>query len=137
MGGRVMNFTKYNKGNFEKIEWAVKTDGFSFKKIQDLFSEGVEKVQVFGFFFIKSKQFGLQPIAILNDCLLNLPTHKADVVKEMLADKECVDAIRKGECSLKFRKYDSKFNKECYDADFFNTEKTAPVPAGTDDKPLF
>ena len=132
-----MNFTKYNKNNFEKIEWAVKTDGFSFKKISDLYSEGIEKVQVFGFFFIKSENYGLQPIAILKDCLLNLPTHKVEVIKEMLADKESVDAIRIGECSLKFRQYHSKYNKDCFDVDFCDTEKTAPMPTGTDGKPLF
>lgn len=132
-----MDFTKYNKNNFEKIEWNVKTDNFSFKKIGDLFYEGVTKVQVFGFFFIKSENYGLQPIAILEDCLLNLPTHKVDVIKEMLADHESVNAIRNGECSLKIRKYRSKYNKDCFDVDFCDTEKTAPMTTGADGKPLF
>lgn len=115
-----MNFTQYNKNNFEKIEWNVKTDNFSFKKISDLFNEGVVKVQVFGFFFIKSENFGLQPIAILKDCLLNLPTHKKDIISEMLKDKEAVESIKKGGCGLTFRQYKSKYNKDCYDVDFYN-----------------
>ena len=115
-----MNFTQYNKNNFEKIEWNVKTDNFSFKKIGDLFNEGVTKVQVFGFFFIKSENFGLQPIAILKDCLLNLPTHKRDIISEMLKDKEAVESIKKGGCGLTFRQYKSKYNKDCFDVDFCN-----------------
>lgn len=129
-----MNFTQYNKNNFEKIEWNVKTENFSFKKIGDLFDEGVTKVQVFGFFFIKSENYGLQPIAILKDCLLNLPTHKRDIISEMLKDKEAVESIKKGECGLTFRTYKSKYNKDCFDVDFCNY-----VVESTDnaEKPIF
>ena len=119
-----MNFTKYNKNQFEKIEWSKKTEGFSFKKIGDLYKEGVKRVQVFGFFFTKSENYGLQPNAILNDCILNLPTHQKDTISEMLKDKECVKAIDNGECSLEFREYQSKYNKTCYEISFVDTPKT-------------
>ena len=119
-----MNFTQYNKNNFEKIEWGIDTKNFVFKKIGDLYKEGVTKVQVFGFFFIKSENYGLQPIAILKDCLLNLPTHKRDIISDMLKNPECVAAIKNGECSLKFREYKSKYNNKCYDFDFIDTPKT-------------
>ncbi len=119
-----MNFTKYNKNQFEKIEWSKKTDGFSFKKIKDLYEEGVKRVQVFGFFFTKSEDYGLQPNAILADCILNLPTHKKETISEMLKDKECVKAIDNGECSLEFREYKSKYNKTCYEISFIDTPKT-------------
>ena len=120
-----MNFTKYNKNQFEKIEWSKKTDGFSFKKIKDLYEEGVKRVQVFGFFFTKSENYGLQPNAILNDCILNLPTHQKDTISEMLKDKECVKAINNGECSLEFREYQSKYNKTCYEISFVDTPTLA------------
>lgn len=118
-----MNFTKYNKNQFEKIEWSKKTEGFSFKKIKDLYNEGVKRVQVFGFFFTKSENYGLQPNAILSDCILNLPTHQKDTISEMLKDKECVKAIDNGECSLEFREYHSKYNKTCYEISFVDTPK--------------
>lgn len=118
-----MDFTKCNKNQFEKIEWTKKTDGFSFKKIKDLYDEGVKRVQVFGFFFTKSENYGLQPNAILNDCILNLPTHQKDTISEMLKDKDCVKAIDNGECSLSFREYQSKYNKTCYEISFENTQK--------------
>lgn len=122
-----MDFTNFNNNSFKKIEWTVKTDGFSFKKIGDLYNEGINRVQVFGFFFTKSDNYGLQPNAILNDCLLNLPTHLKDTVSKMLANEDCINAIKNGECSLSFRQYNSKYNKVCYAVDFVNTEKTDNV----------
>ena len=117
-----MNFTQFNKNTFEKIEWGVDTNGFVFKKIKDIYEE-TNVVQVFGFFFVKSENYGLQPVAILKDCLLNLPTHKRDIISEMLKNPDAVNAIKNGECSLTFRQYKSKYNKVCYDFDFVNTPK--------------
>ena len=127
-----MNFTQFNKNTFEKIEWGVDTNGFVFKKINDIYEE-TNVVQVFGFFFVKSENYGLQPVAILKDCLLNLPTHKRDIISEMLKKPDAVNAIKNGECSLTFRQYKSKYNKICYDFDFVNTPKAET----TDDQPIF
>ena len=124
MGVEIMDFTKLNKNNFEKIEWNVKTDGFTFKKLSDFYNQGVKVIPVFGFFFTKSENYGLQPVAIGSDCLINLPTHKKDVISDMLKNADCVNAIKNGECSLKVREYKSKYNKTCYDFDFINTPIT-------------
>ena len=122
-----MNFTQFNNNNFEKIEWNVNTEGFTFKKLADFFKSGVKTIQVFGFFFTKSENFGLQPIAITHDCLVNLPTHKKDIISDMLKKADCVSAIKNGECSLKLREYKSKYNKTCYDFDFINTPKATEI----------
>lgn len=119
-----MNFTQYNKNTFEKIEWTKKTDGFKFKKLGDFFKAGQKIVTVYGFFFTKSENYGLQPIAIGDTDLINLPTHKKDIISDMLKNPDCVQAIKNGECSLKIREYKSKYNKVCYDIDFVNTPTT-------------
>lgn len=119
-----MDFTQFNKNTFEKIEWNVNTDGFTFKKLSDFYSQGIKTIQVFGFFFTKSENYGLQPIAISKDCLVNLPTHKKDIISDMLKNADCVNAIKNGECSLKLREYKSKYGKLCYDFDFVDTPKT-------------
>ena len=119
-----MDFTQFNKNTFEKIEWNVNTSGFTFKKLSDFYSQGTRTIQVFGFFFTKSENYGLQPVAITKDCLVNLPTHKKDVISEMLKNADCVNAIKNGECSLKLREYKSKYGKLCYDFDFVDTPKT-------------
>lgn len=119
-----MNFTQYNKNTFKKIEWTKKTDGFKFKKLGDFFKAGQKIVTVYGFFFTKSENYGLQPIAIGDADLINLPTHKKDIISDMLKNPDCVQAIKNGECSLKIREYKSKYNKVCYDIDFVNTPTT-------------
>lgn len=137
MGVKIMDFTKCNKNNFEKIEWNVNTKDFTFKKLSDLYSQGTKTTQVFGFFFIKSENYGLQPIAITKDCLVNLPTYKKDIISDMLKNAECVNAIKNGECSLKLREYKSKYNKVCYDFDFINTPSTTtPETQATDEIPF-
>lgn len=119
-----MDFTQFNKNTFEKIEWNVNTSGFTFRKLSDFYSQGIKTIQVFGFFFTKSENYGLQPVAITKDCLLNLPTHKKDIISDMLKNADCVNAIKNGECSLKLREYKSKYGKLCYDFDFVDTPKT-------------
>ena len=128
-----MNFTQYNTNTFEKIEWNVNTKGFTFKKLADFFKSGVKKIQIFGFFFTKSENYGLQPIAITSDCLVNLPTHKRDIISNMLKNVDCVNAIKNGECSLKLRKYNSKYGKDCYDFDFIDTPTTSATPETTEE----
>ena len=118
-----MNFTQFNKNTFEKIEWNVNTKDFTFRKLSDFHNQGIKTIQVFGFFFTKSENYGLQPIAITKNCLVNLPTHKKDVISEMLKNADCVNAIKNGECSLKLREYKSKYGKLCYDFDFVDTPK--------------
>ena len=124
-----MDFTKLNKNTFEKIEWNVKTDGFTFHKLSDFYNQGIKTIQVYGFFFTKSDEYGLQPVAIAKDCLINLPKHKKDTISDMLKNADCVSAIKNGECSLKLREYKSKYNKTCYDFDFINTPKTETTDA--------
>ena len=128
-----MNFTQFNKNTFEKIEWGVDTNGFVFKKIKDIYEEN-NVAQVFGFFFVKSENYGLQPVAILKDCLLNLPTHKRDIISDMLKNVDCVNAIKNGECSLKLHEYKSKYGKTCYDFDFINTPSTSTPETQANDK---
>lgn len=134
-----MDFTKLNKNTFEKIEWNVKTDGFTFHKLSDFYNQGIKTIQVFGFFFTKSDEYGLQPVAIAKDCLVNLPKHKTEVISDMLKNADCVNAIKNGDCSLKLREYKSKYNKTCYDFDFVNTPKaettTGPDTETTEKQP--
>lgn len=127
MGVKIMDFTKLNHNTFEKIEWNVETKGFTFKKLSDFYNQGIKTVQVFGFFFTKSAEYGLQPVAIARDCLINLPKHKKDDISDMLKNADCVNAIKNGDCSLKLREYKSKYGKLCYDFDFINTPKTETV----------
>ena len=128
-----MDFTKLNKNTFEKIEWNVNTNGFTFKKLSDFYNQGIKTIQIFGFFFTKSEEYGLQPVAIARNCLVNLPKHKTEVISDMLKNADCVNAIKNGECSLKIREYKSKYGKTCYDFDFINSPQVlAETPKATE-----
>lgn len=130
-----MDFTTLNKSNFKKREWSKKTDGYTFKKLSDLYKDGIRMVQVFGFFFTKSENYGLQPNAICDGYLLNLPTHQKETISIMLQDDVCYNAINNGECTLVIREYQSKYNKTCYEIAFTNTQKTEiPATEKKDDK---
>ena len=128
-----MDFTKLNKNTFEKIDWNVDTKDFTFKKLSDFYNMGVKTVRVFGFFFTKSAEYGLQPVAIARNCLINLPKHKKDTTSDMLKNADCVSAIKNGDCSLKLREYKSKYGKTCYDFDFINTPQVlSETPKATE-----
>ena len=127
-----MDFTKLNKNTFEKIEWNVDTKDFTFKKLSDFYNMGVKTVRVFGFFFTKSAEYGLQPVAIARNCLINLPKHKKDTISDMLKNADCVSAIKNGDCTLKLREYKSKYGKTCYDFDFINTPKATDATPTTE-----
>ena len=128
-----MDFTKLNKNTFEKIEWNVDTKDFTFKKLSDFYNMGVKTVRVFGFFFTKSEEYGLQPVAIARNCFINLPKHKKDTISDMLKNADCVSAIKNGDCTLKLREYKSKYGKTCYDFDFINSPQVlAETPKATE-----
>lgn len=117
-----MDFTTKNTNKFKKREWSKKTDGYTFKKLSELYEKNVRKVQVFGFFFTKSENYGIKPNAICDGYFLNLPIHQKETISKMLEDDECYNAINNGECSLEIREYHSKYNKVCYNITYCNTD---------------
>lgn len=115
-----MDFTKFNKG-YESIDWGVTTKDWGFKKPRELGEGYVTKVS--GFFFTKSKTDGaLNPVAIGQGFLIGFSKTQAEKVKDILADKEAIEAIKRGECYIKLRSYKSdKTDKPCWAFDFVNT----------------
>lgn len=126
-----MDFKELNGQS--KIDWGIDTKNFHFKKIKDFFDEGIGKVEIKGFFITKSKNFGLQPCAILKDCLLNLPTHKLEVIQKILENPEMVQGVKNGDCWIQFKRFESKYKKTCYTFDF--TDK--PKETTEIDNPIF
>lgn len=120
-------FDKYNTG-YPRIDWGVKTDGYKFNKLGNLFERGIKDVDCVGFFFTKG-EYGLQAVAIGKGELYNLPKSKTEVVQKMLADNDAVNAIKAGKLMLHIRSYINSLDKKCYDCDF--VEKLG------DDAPLF
>ena len=51
----------------------------------------------------------------------------------MLKNPDAVNAIKNGECGLKFREYKSKYNKVCYDFDFIDIPKAETTETPTEE----
>ena len=50
-------------------------------------------------------RYGEQCVAALDDVLVNLPAHKVDDVKAIIASPEAVEQINAGHCGIKIRAY--------------------------------
>ena len=92
-------------------------DGAEFKSLKELYNgeRGKNTYVVYGLYINKKGKFGDAPVAISEDFSINLPPHLCDTVKEMLTDKELVEAINAGKFGLEVYEYIPKeYNKNCY-----------------------
>lgn len=118
-------FSKYNARTYERIDWHIDTSNFKYYKLRDVYTSGKKEVACRGIFLTKGA-FGLQAVAIGDNCFYNLPAHKVETVKKMLADSECVQAIKNGRLILAIREYVNRTNKTCYDCDFKDAGEKIP-----------
>ena len=84
--------SKYNRGSGftrKPVENAVYTN------LKELFAKyGEKKMYVLQALYINTKgKYGDNPIALVNGNFVNLPSHLTGTVKEMLKDKELIEAI--------------------------------------------
>lgn len=111
-----MKFTKFNKTNH--IDWNVNSSNFPFRKIADVYGEGVKLVKIRGF-YVQEGKFGKQANAITDSYILNLPKHATETIEQILDDSEAVESIKNGECWIQLYPYHSKtYNKECFSFNF-------------------
>ena len=105
--------TKHNKGG---IDWKVDTTNFKFLKREDAYKKDPEKVYTLRGLYINTKgQFKDHPVAILDDCLLDLPDYMTEDVLEILHTEEDIAAILNGVVGFKIEEFtDKKFKKTCY-----------------------
>lgn len=104
---------KYNRGT----KFDIDTAGFqyvSLKNLQD--PEDLGKVfRIRGFYINRKSRFGDSPVAILDDCFVNLPAHLTADVADMLQDPDTVQDIKDGKCGFTIEEYDDKnYNRHCY-----------------------
>lgn len=121
-----MEFTKFNKTN--RIDWGVDSSNFPFRKIADVFGEGVRLVKIRGF-YIQNGKFGKQANAITDSYILSLPTHATETIEQILNDSESIEAIKNGECWIRLYSYHSKtYNKDCFGFDFVDESEIVEEP---------
>lgn len=100
--------SKYNVSNpFSDVD----TSEFSYVDLGQL-EENYGKDHVYkveGLFINPKGKYGSEPVAILDDCLANLPRHVLKAVQEMLDDNDVINAIKHGKVGFKIYTYKNKY----------------------------
>lgn len=110
--------TRHNKGT----SWGVNTEGYEFKKLEDLYkSNGSEKVYICKGFIITKGKFGEGVSVITDGYFMNMPSHMIDEFKEILKSEEDINDIKSGKVGIQIYTYiDKTYNKTCFGARFID-----------------
>ena len=130
--------SKHKKGG---IQWGIETTDFEYFKLQDLYEKDGENTayNLLGVFINKNKtekelkEFGASVVGILNDKLVNLPSHMEEEVKDIMNDEEDVADIKAGKVWFRIRPYESH-GKTCYSPDWLEEEEVEEILKATKSK---
>lgn len=108
---------------FNKITFDIDTTDFEYTKLADIFNSenegGKDVVHLINGIYVHKSQLGDSPVIIdeENKRLVNLPSHTADTMREILADDEAVQTIIDGKVGYRIYEYESH-GKKCYSISF-------------------
>ena len=108
---------------FNKITFGIDTTDFQYTKLADIFNSenegGKDVVHKINGLYVHKSQLGASPVIIdeENKRLVNLPSHTAETVREILADDEAVQTIKDGKVGYTIYEYESR-GKKCYSISF-------------------
>lgn len=105
---------------FNKTSFGIDTTNFKYVKLADLFAQGgADTIHGVNGFFVHKTSLGESPVCIdeTNHLLVNFPAHTTEVVREILADSEAIEAIKAGKVCYTIYEYDSH-GKKCYGVNF-------------------
>lgn len=106
--------SKFNKTTFD-----IDTTDFQYTKLADIFNSqnegGKDMIHNINGLYVHKSQLGDSPVIIdeKNKRLVNLPSHTAKTVREILADDEAVQTIKDGKVGYTIYEYESH-GKKCY-----------------------
>lgn len=108
---------------FNRTSFGIDTTGFEYTKLADIFNSenegGKDVVHKINGLYVHKSLLGDSPLLIdeENKRLVNLPSHTADTVREILADDEAVQTIIDGKVGYTIYEYESH-GKKCYSISF-------------------
>ena len=108
---------------FNKTTFGIDTTDFQYTKLADIFTSknegGKDVVHKINGLYVHKSPLGDSPVVIdeENKRLVNLPSHTAETVREILADDEAVQTIKDGKVGYTIYDYESH-GKKCYSISF-------------------
>lgn len=108
---------------FNKTTFGIDTTDFQYTKLADIFNSenegGKDVIHNINGLYVHKSQLGDSPVIIddKNKRLVNLPSHTAETVREILADDEAVETIKAGKVGYTIYEYESH-GKKCYSISF-------------------
>ena len=108
---------------FNKTTFGIDTTDFKYTKLADIFNSESEGGKDFIYningLYVHHSQIGDSPVIIdeKNKRLVNLPSHTAETVREILSDDEAVQTIKDGKVGYTIYEYESH-GKKCYSISF-------------------
>lgn len=108
---------------FNKTTFGIDTTNFAYIKLADIYNSkengGKDVVHPINGLYVHKSQLGDSPVLIDEKAqqLVNLPSHMAETVREILQDSEAVDAIKDGKVGYTIYEYESH-GKKCYSISF-------------------
>lgn len=110
-----MGIAKFNRVN---NLFTVKTDGFNFMSLKELYTgEGVT-LPLKGLYINPKGKYGASPFAASDGYFISLPSHLLEVVRSIMDDVETVRLINEGKCGIVIRTYQADDGSDHYTADF-------------------
>lgn len=110
-----MKITELNyKAN---VDWEIDTKDMEYRKCKELPEK--TPIRLRGFFTTPDNGYGRGSVAILDDCLLNMPQRYTETVDKIIADEEMVQEIKDGKVAIILSSFVSKkYKKIGYDVTF-------------------
>lgn len=108
---------------FNKTTFGIDTTDFHYTKLADIYNSesevGNDVIHKINGLYVHKSQLGDSPVIIdeENKRLVNLPSHTAETVREILADDEAVQTIKDGKVGYTIYEYESH-GKKCYSISF-------------------
>ena len=95
---------------------------FEYKTLAQLADEGKLNHHLKALFINTKSRYGDSPVAVTNECYVNLPNHLLDTANSLMADDEVVEAINQGTLGFVIREYTNQWGKN-YTVEFVRLEK--------------
>lgn len=108
---------------FNKTTFGIDITDFQYTKLADIFNSenegGKDVIHNINGLYVHKSQLGDSPVIIdeKNKRLVNLPSHTAETVREILTDDEAVQTIKDGKVGYTIYEYESH-GKKCYSISF-------------------